>query len=121
MARLLRCAKGYIERLDRDHVAAVFAYANYGKNPQAARSLTIGADRGVIVAAIQTSGALCALNGAILCEVPELASGQTAQVRVVLGIGATEPSDVLFESIDAVGVIERGRLTVMPLNGMGVR
>jgi hypothetical protein len=76
-----------------------------------ARSVTVRFDRAVVVETIETAGVACEVIGALVCEVPELAPGQVAGLRVRLGTGHDAVLARVVEA-GADGVLRDRRLPI---------
>jgi parallel beta-helix repeat protein len=74
-----------IARISEERAVLTLIFENPSAHKQAARSIDISSDRAIIIEAINSDHAACALFGAIVCEIPALAPGQ--QARVVVHIG----------------------------------
>jgi hypothetical protein len=101
------------ERSSDSEGRLLLRYHNGGALLQPGRSLTVVADHAVIVEAIDADGLVCELAGAIICEVPALAAGQTATLAVQLGVGATRPT-LWVEARGADGTLERRVFPLAP-------
>lgn len=95
-----------VERVDAATVRAIVQVDAGATGATAARSLSLGSTAAVVVERIDAAGMACELLGAIVCEVPELRPGQSAQATVLLGVARGE-AELWLETRDASGAFGR--------------
>ena len=95
-----------VERVDAARVRAIVQVDAGASGATAARSLSLGSTAAVVVERIDAAGMACELLGAIVCEVPELRPGQSAQATVLLGVARGE-AELWLETREASGAYGR--------------